>query len=67
MMNSIEDFNRQLRKATKSKSVFPTNDSLLKMLHWAMMDVMEKRTSRHMDWSAIHVQLTIYYEHRIPD
>jgi transposase-like protein len=29
--NAIEGFNRQLRKVTKSKSVFPTDDSLLKM------------------------------------
>ena len=30
--NAIEGFNRQLRKVTKAKSVFPTDDSLLKML-----------------------------------
>jgi len=30
--NAIEGFNRQPRKVTKSKSVFPTDDSLLKML-----------------------------------
>ena len=30
--NTIEGFNRQLRKVTKSKSVFPTDDSLFKML-----------------------------------
>ena len=29
--NAIEGFNRQLRKVTKSKSVFPTDDSLLKI------------------------------------
>jgi len=31
-INSIENFNRQLRKVAKAKSVFPTDDSLLKML-----------------------------------
>lgn len=31
--NNIEGFNRQLRKVTKSKSVFPTDDSLFKMLY----------------------------------
>jgi len=35
--NTIEGFNRQLRKVTKSKSVFQTDDSLLKMLYLAMM------------------------------
>ena len=29
--NAIEGFNRQLRKVTKSKSVFPTDDSLLNL------------------------------------
>ena len=31
--NAIEGFNRQLRKVTKSKAVFPSDDSLLKMLY----------------------------------
>ena len=30
--NAIEGFNWQLRKVTKAKSVFPTDESLLKML-----------------------------------
>lgn len=42
--NTIEGFNRQLRKVTKSKSVFPTDDSLLKMLYLAMMDITKKWT-----------------------
>lgn len=33
--NAIEGFNRQLGKVTKSKTVFPTDDSLLKMLYLA--------------------------------
>ena len=44
--NTIEGFNRQLRKVTKSKSVFPTDDSLLKMLYLAMMDITKKWTGR---------------------
>ncbi len=34
--NAIEGFNRQLRKVTKAKAVFPTDDSLLKMLYLAV-------------------------------
>ena len=37
--HAIEGFNRQLRKVTRAKSVFPTDDSLLKMLYLAMMDI----------------------------
>ena len=59
--NTIEGFNRQLRKVTKSKSVFPTDDSLLKMLYLAMMDITKKWTGRRQDWSRIHEQLSIYF------
>ena len=65
--NAIEGFNRQLRKVTKSKSVFPTDDSLLKMLYLAMMDITKKWTGRRMDWTVIRAQLAIYYEDRMPE
>lgn len=65
--NTIEGFNRQLRKVTKSKSVFPTDDSLLKMLYLAMMDITRKWTGRRQDWSIIHAQMAIYFEDRMPD
>ena len=65
--NAIEGFNRQLRKVTKSKSVFPTDDSLLKMLYLAMIDITKKWTGRRQDWSTIHAQLAVYYADRIPD
>ena len=65
--NAIEGFNRQLRKVTKSKSVFPTDDSLLKMLYLAMIDITKKWTGRRQDWSKIHAQLAVYYADRMPD
>jgi putative transposase len=65
--NSIENFNRQLRKVTKAKSVFPTDDSLLKMLYLAMMDITKKWTGRRKDWGQIHSQLEIYFADRIPE
>lgn len=65
--NTIEGFNRQLRKVTKSKSVFPTDDSLFKMLYLAMIDITKKWTGRKQDWSMIHAQLAIYFEDRIPN
>ena len=48
--NTIEGFNRQLRKVTKSKTVFPSDDSLLKMLYLAMMDITKKWTGHRQDW-----------------
>ena len=65
--NTIEGFNRQLKKVTKSKSVFPTDDSLFKMLYLAMTDITKKWTGRRQDWSRIYAQLVIYYADRIPE
>lgn len=63
--NAIEGFNRQLRKVTKSRTVFPSDDSLLKMLYLATMDITKKRTGRRRDWSQIRAQLEIYFEERL--
>lgn len=65
--NTIEGFNRQLRKVTKSKSVFPTDDSLLKMLYLAMVDITKKWTGRRQDWSMIHAQMAVYFADRMPE
>lgn len=65
--NAIEGFNRQLRKVTKSKAVFPTDDSLFKMLYLAMLDITKKWTGRRQDWSVIHAQLAVYYADRMPE
>jgi len=65
--NTIEGFNRQLRKVTKSKSVFPTDDSLLKMLYLATMDITKKWTGKRADWGQIRMQLDIAFPNRLPD
>ena len=65
--NTIEGFNRQLKKVTKSKPVFPTDDSLFKMMYLAMTDITKKWTGRRQDWSRIYAQLVIYYADRIPE
>lgn len=62
--NAIESFNRQLRKVTKAKSSFPTDDSLLKILYLAMMDITKKWTMKARDWGKIINQLAIHFEGR---
>ena len=54
-------------KVTKTKSVFPTDDSHFKMLYLAMKDITKKWTGRRQDWSSIYAQLVIYYGDRIPE
>ena len=63
--NAIEVFNRQLRKVTRSRTVFPSDDSLLKMLYLATMNTTKKWTGRRRDWSQIRAQLEIYFEERL--
>jgi len=63
--NQIENFNRGLRKVTKAKSVFPTDDSLLKMLYLVMMDITKKWANIRRDWGPIRMQLEIYYGERL--
>ncbi len=58
-------FHRQLRKVTKSKSVFPSDDSLLKILYLVMMDITKKWTRHRKDWGRIYSQLEIYFEERL--
>ena len=62
---SVKDFLEKLVR--KAKAVFPTDDSLLKMLYLAMMDITKKWTGRRQDWSVIHAQLAIYYTDRMPE
>ncbi|BFK91296.1 IS256 family transposase [Blautia producta] len=63
--NAIEGFNRQLRKVTKSKTVFPSDESLLKMLYLVMIDITKKWRGHRQDWGQIHSQLEIFFEERL--
>ena len=63
--NMIESFHRQLRKVTKGKSVFPTDESLLKMLFLVTRDVQRKWTMRIAHWGQILAQLSITFGERV--
>ena len=63
--NIIESYHRQLRKATKGKSIFPSDESLLKMLYLATMDVLRKWTTRVQNWGQILPQLAIHFQDRV--
>lgn len=63
--NMIESYHRQLRKVTKGKSTFPTDEALLKMLYLATMDVTRKWTGRVQNWGQILLQLSVFFPDRI--
>lgn len=63
--NIIEGLHRQFRKVTKTKSVFPSDSSLEKMLYLASMNVMKKWTQRYRNWDQVLSQLMIMFEERL--
>lgn len=62
--NALENFNRQLRKVTKNKTIFPNDYALQKSLYLAMADASRKWTYRMRGWDQILSQLSIYFEGR---
>lgn len=63
--NIIELVNRQFRKATKTKSSFPKDSSLEKMLYLTTQNVKKKWTQRYRNWDLVLSQLVILYGGRI--
>ena len=63
--NIIEGFNRQLRKVTKSKTQFPNDEALVKMLYLATREATRKWTARIQNWGEILGQLAVYFDDRV--
>ena len=64
--NAIEGYNRQLRKVTKTKSVFPTPQAVRKLLYLANVNITKKWTRPLVDWPLILNQLAIRFHDRFP-
>lgn len=63
--NAIEGYDRQLRKVTKNKTVFPTDDAIRKSFYLAHLDIAKKWTMPIPNWTKILNQLVIYFDNRI--
>lgn len=63
--NAIENFNRQLRKVTKTKSAFVSDDALMKLLYLTTMNIVDKWTMPVKDWGQILAQLYMFFEDRV--
>ena len=63
--NIIEALNRQYRKVTKTKSVFPSDQSLEKMLYLASGNIVKKWTQRYRGWDQVLNQLVVLYGERL--
>ena len=63
--NIIEGYHRQLRKVTKTKTAYPTDEALRKIIYLATMDAARKWTMPVRNWVECISQLSIYFENRI--
>lgn len=64
--NAIEGLNRQFRKVTKTKSVFPTRMALEKILYLAGKDIMKRWNGKQQpNWAQTISQLSIHFPDRV--
>lgn len=63
--NIIEGYHRQLRKVTKTKTAYPTDDALRKIIYLATESISRKWTMPVREWRNFISQLAIYFGDRI--
>jgi transposase-like protein len=62
--NAVEAMHRQFRKVTKSKSIFPNEDDLKKMLFLVYRDLSKKWTMSIRNWPIVLSNFSIYFKNR---
>ncbi len=63
--NVIENVNRVIRKYTKGKTIFPSDQAVTKSVYLALQRLSEKWTMPLRNWQKIIVQLAILYPDKI--
>jgi transposase-like protein len=63
--NTVEGFHRQIRKVTKTKGAFTSDDALLKLIYLATMNITKKWKSPIQNWGETIQQLSIIFDGRI--
>jgi transposase-like protein len=63
--NTIESVNSQLKKVSRSKAVFPTDDSLQKVLYLASKNMLKKWTQKIRGWEKILRMLVVVYPEKM--
>lgn len=64
--NAIESLNMSLRKVTKTRSSFPNDDALLRLLYLALRNIEKRWTNAIPNWSQALNRFAIIYEDRVP-
>lgn len=63
--NAIESFNRNIKKVTKNRAVFPSQEALYKLCYLAVQHIGRTWTARVSDWSLMYAQLSVFFEERL--
>jgi putative transposase len=64
--NAIESLNAQLRKVTRKRGAFPTDESVRKVLYLALIRASKKWNRPIKDWAAALNFFSIVFEGRVP-
>ncbi|MCE7506994.1 IS256 family transposase [Polynucleobacter sp. IMCC30063] len=64
--NAIESVNMSLRKITKNRGSFPSDEALMKLFYLALRNISQKWSMPIRDWKGALNQFSIKYEERIP-
>lgn len=65
--NAIESLNSTYRKLNRQRSVFPSDQALLKALYLATFEATKKWSMPIRNWGQVYGELSIMYEGRLPD
>lgn len=64
--NAIESLNNSLRKVTKNRNSFPSDEAAIKLLYMALKNIKKKWTMPIRNWSLAVHQFSIHFEGRVP-
>ena len=64
--NAVEGYHRMVRKFTKSKAIFPTDDSIRKAIYMSVINISKKWTMPVRNWGQAYAQFTVFFEDRFP-
>jgi putative transposase len=63
--NAVEAYHRMVRKFTKSKAIFPTDDSIRKVIFFSVKEILKKWTMPVRDWGMAYSQFVIFFADRL--
>lgn len=63
--NAVESYHRVVRKFTKAKAIFSTDNSLRKVIYMSVREISKKWTMPVKDWGLAYQQFAIFFEARL--